>query len=190
MVGAIIIFVASTYVQEINASLQQPSDQGYSRDMQELHERFNQDKGKVRLLLLLSPTCPECLRGASEIQSKVLEKIKDSDVRVYAVYLPILKPDEEGRIPIAMKRLSDKRINFYWDSKGELAQSYSRILPLGHQPAWDIYLLFNRDEEWKTDPPAPDYWMHQLSGVSTDRRLDGQKFADETKKMLRINGDR
>ena len=28
----------------------------YSTDMKELQDRFNQDKGKVRLLLLLSPT--------------------------------------------------------------------------------------------------------------------------------------
>jgi hypothetical protein len=28
----------------------------YSTDMNELHAKFNQDKGKVRLILLLSPT--------------------------------------------------------------------------------------------------------------------------------------
>jgi hypothetical protein len=190
IVWAIIIFAACSYLRRSDASSQQASDQGYSRDMKELRDKFNQDKGKVRLLLLLSPTCPECLHGASEIQHKVLEKIKESDLRTYAVYLPILKTDQERSIPTAMKRFSDNRINFYWDSKGELAQNYSRILPLAHQPAWDIYLLFNRDEEWKTDPPAPDYWMHQLSGVSAERRLDGQKFADETNKLLRISRDR
>jgi hypothetical protein len=32
------------------------NDKRYSTDMKELRARFNQDKGKVRLILLLSPT--------------------------------------------------------------------------------------------------------------------------------------
>ena len=32
------------------------SDKKYSTDLHQLREKFNQDKGKVRLLLLLSPT--------------------------------------------------------------------------------------------------------------------------------------
>src|SRR5437868_3664991 len=106
-----------------------------------------------------------CLRGASEIQSKVLEQIGSDDVRVYAVYLPILRGDEESSVPSAMKRLTDSRVSFFWDAQGETAQSYARVLKLpAGQPAWDVYLLFNRDAEWKNDLPAPDYWMHQLGG--------------------------
>jgi hypothetical protein len=35
---------------------QKVNDKGYSTDMKELRVRFNQDKGKVRVILLLSPT--------------------------------------------------------------------------------------------------------------------------------------
>jgi hypothetical protein len=35
---------------------QKVNDKGYSTDLKELRVRFNQDKGKVRLILLLSPT--------------------------------------------------------------------------------------------------------------------------------------
>ena len=31
-------------------------NEGYSADLKELRERFNADKGKIRLLMLLSPT--------------------------------------------------------------------------------------------------------------------------------------
>lgn len=129
-----------------------------------------------------------CLRGASEIQSKVLEQIKSEDVRIYAVYLPILRGDEESTVPSATKRLPDNRVSFYWDGKGELAESYAPVLQLRKgQPAWDVYLAFNRDVEWKNDepPPAPDYWMHQLGGVAPERRLDGARFAEETNKLLK-----
>jgi len=33
-------------------------------------------------------------------------------------------------------------------------------------------------------PPAPDYWMHQLGGGAPERRLDGDKFAEETNELL------
>lgn len=126
-----------------------------------------------------------CLRGASEVQSKVLEKIKDPDVRVYAVYLPILRGDAEGSVTDATKRLPDGRVSYFWDGKGETGQSYSRVLRLGPgQPAWDVYMVFNRGAQWASDPPAPDYWMHQLGGVDPERRLDGDKFAGETNKLL------
>jgi len=126
-----------------------------------------------------------CIRGASEIQSKVLEKIKNPDVRVYAVYLPILRGDAESNVTDATKRLPDERVSYFWDGKGEMAQSYASVLklPAGYV-AWDVYMVFNRDAEWKAEPPAPDYWMHQLGGVMPEHRLDGDKFAEETNKLL------
>lgn len=84
-----------------------------------------------------------CLRGASEIQSKVLEQVKNSDVRVYSVYVPILKGDDEASLSSAIKRLPDSRVVFLWDGKGELAQSSSPVLQLrAGQPAWDVYMAF------------------------------------------------
>ena len=126
-----------------------------------------------------------CIRGASEIQSKVLEKIKNPDVRVYAVYLPILRGDSESSVTTATKRLPDKRVSYFWDGNGEMAKSYAPVLnlPAGYV-AWDVYMVFNKDAKWTTGPPAPDYWMHQLGGVMPERRLDGDKFADETTKLL------
>jgi hypothetical protein len=102
------------------------------------------------------------------------------------VYVPILESDNETSIPSAMKRLPDSRVVFYWDAKGELTKSYSRVLQLGDdRPAWDVYLVFDRAAEWKAEPPVPNYWMHQLRGVSAERRLDGETLTTELKKLLR-----
>jgi hypothetical protein len=85
-----------------------------------------------------------------------------------------------------MKTLPDSRVVFYWDAKGELTKSYSRVLQLGDdRPAWDVYLVFDRAAEWKAEPPVPNFWMHQLRGVSAERRLDGETLATELKKLLR-----
>ena len=50
----LVVFVGFTFVRDYFPSSEQQS--GYSTNMGELRERFNQDRGKVRLLLLLSPT--------------------------------------------------------------------------------------------------------------------------------------
>lgn len=116
----------------------------------------------------------------------MLEQVKDSDLRVYSVYVPILGNDDEASVPSAMKSLPDTRVVFYWDAKGELTKSYSRVLKLGEdRAAWDVYLVFDRTAEWKAEPPAPNYWMHQLRGVSAERRLNGEKLTTELKKLLK-----
>lgn len=126
-----------------------------------------------------------CLRGASEIKSKVLEQVKNSDLLVYTVYVPILRGDDEASVPSAINRLPDSRVVFFWDGKGELAQSYSTVLKLKTgQPAWDVYMVFDREAEWKAETPTPKYWMHQLGGVAPDRRLNGDTLANEIKKIL------
>ena len=104
---------------------------------------------------------------------------------MYAVYLPILRGDAESSVTTATKRLPDKRVSYFWDGNGEMAKSYAPVLnlPAGYV-AWDVYMVFNKDAEWTTGPPAPDFWMHQLGGVMPERRLDGDKFADETTKLL------
>lgn len=129
-----------------------------------------------------------CLRGASEIQSKVLEQVKSSDLRVYSVYVPILRSDDEASVPAAIERLPDPRVVFFWDGKGVLAESYSTVLQLrAGQPAWDVYMLFDGEAEWDAEPPAPAYWMHQLGGVAPERKLNGDILASEIKRILQKN---
>jgi hypothetical protein len=58
---AIVVLAANPHLQARNNSpgkdvLQKLYDKGYSTDMKELRDKFNRDKGKVRLVLLLSPT--------------------------------------------------------------------------------------------------------------------------------------
>ncbi|MBA3355712.1 MAG: hypothetical protein H0U18_07190 [Pyrinomonadaceae bacterium] len=84
-----------------------------------------------------------------------------------------------------MKRLPDSQVVFFWDVKGELARSYSPVLKLkAGQPAWDVYMAFDRAAEWKAEPPVPNYWMHQLGGVAPEWRLNGDTLAAEIKKIL------
>jgi hypothetical protein len=116
----------------------------------------------------------------------VLEKIQAPDMRIYAVYLPILGGDQVSNVPSAIKRIPDRRVSYFWDGKGDLGRGYSRVLQLPEgQTAWDVYLVFDRDVEWQNGlPPVPNFWMHQLREVSPDRRLDADRLADEINKLF------
>lgn len=104
-------------------------------------------------------------------------------MRVYAVWVSILKSDFEIAVPRATNRLPDERVSHYWDGDGELIKAYSRVLQLGDQPAWDVYFVYDRKAEWVGEPPTPAYWMHQIN-LAPERELDGDKLAAEMNKLL------
>jgi hypothetical protein len=52
----IVALAVYPYLQRRGGKSASMTDKHYSTDLNELHTRFNQDKGKVRILLLLSPT--------------------------------------------------------------------------------------------------------------------------------------
>ena len=111
-------------------------------------------------------------------------------MRVYSVWVPILVSDSEGWVSKAMERLPDQRITHYWDGQDELVEKYKTILPTRrvdsdeYAQAWDVYLLFASDAEWKDQPPAPNFWMHQLRGVDPKNRFNAETLAAEVKRLL------
>lgn len=116
----------------------------------------------------------------------MLDQIKDGNLRVYSVWVPILDSDAESWVPNAMKRLPDIRVNHYSDGQGELVEVYKTIIPTrqgdtgDYLKAFDVYLLFPPGAEWKDQPPAPSFWMHQLL-LDPKRRLNGSTLAAEVR---------
>ncbi|MGB7070384.1 MAG: GDCCVxC domain-containing (seleno)protein [Pyrinomonadaceae bacterium] len=155
--------------------------QAYTADVSALKAQFNSDKGKVRLIVLLSPTCDLCLHGASVIQ-KVLNDLS-MEVKVYATWVPILASDAQTTVERAAKTLSASRTTHYWDRDAELVTNFVPVLGLGNRPAWDVYMCYGRDAEWTDSPPKPDFWQEQL-GISDETRLDAEKLTAEINKLL------
>jgi hypothetical protein len=84
-----------------------------------------------------------------------------------------------------MTLVPDRRVRDYWDPDEVLGRAYQRTLPTPG-PAWDVYLLFRRDVRWTAKlPPEPDYWMHQLSGVTNAPRLDPVVLREHVEQLLR-----
>ena len=60
-------------------------------------------------------------------------------------------------------------------------------------PAWDVYLLFDRNAEWKDQAPTPIFWMDQL-GLEQGTPFDGSKLGKRVQELIDSNkvgaGDR
>jgi hypothetical protein len=60
----------------------------------------------------------------------------------------------------------DERIEYSWDSDGQIGQLFAKVLNL-KGVAWDVHLIYTPDATWDTDaPPEPAFWMHQLPPVA------------------------
>lgn len=107
----------------------------------------------------------------------MLDKVKDQDIGVYAVWMPILGVDTKASLPYATNRFSDSRVRQYWDARAEMSRSYAPILK-AEGDAWDVYMVFDRNAEWKDKPPAPVYLMDKI-GLEGGRPLDGTELAKQ-----------
>lgn len=160
-----------------------------------LRARFNQDVGKVRLIVIVDPTCPPCRWGASEIQKQVLETIPSNQLAVYVVWIPVLNFQDQATLQRnALKessRVSDLRATHYIDPNGFSGKQYSMVLKFPyHAPAWDVYMVFDAGVRWEDRAPTPAEWMYQGEGFDRERLLDGHKLAEQIQRLLTAAGNK
>ena len=140
----------------------------------DLKDQFNQDTGVPRILILLSPSCPECLLGASRVQQVVLDANPDADLRVYVVWADVIIVDNRRSVDPSV--MPDPRALHYWDREEEVGTWFAhqdRYWNLVRGPnAWDIYYLFGPDAAWNETPgPLLD------SGYPMVQKTEGLKEA-------------
>jgi hypothetical protein len=151
-------------------------------NLDQLKESFQRDRGTVRLVTLLSPVCPACRSGFSDMQ-KALKAIPDERLRVYIVWLPMFPGDSRKWAQTRSDEFSDKRVNYYWDSEKIAGKAWQKTLGTKRE-AWDVYLLYGAGSQWDKEPTSPDFWMHQLSGVTAAPVLDEAAFETKAKELL------
>ena len=77
------------------------------------------------------------------MRSNVLERYENADLRVYAVWLPMLVTDSRGAWDESALR--DRRVRHYWDGERMLglALAQAKLGGLGYAGiVWDAYFLF------------------------------------------------
>lgn len=158
---------------------------------QPLRDDFNREQGFVRLLFVVDPRCPECLRGLADMGDDVLAKLpKDARIKVYVVHDPVIGGTDKD-IPAAADLLHTALARHYWDPSGDFGRQMSQVLGLLHgtKPvyAWDVWMIYPPNAVWDSkDPPRAAFLMHQLPGLDNAKfpPLDSKVFSAKVHEML------
>lgn len=143
---------------------------------------FNADEGKVRVVMLVSPTCGMCLKGAAEVSQEVAKIDGGKKVPLYAVWVPRLGGQEKD-VSAATRVVADPLTREYWDGNDLLGVAYRQVLGWKDDNAWDVYMLYGPKARWTGDlPPAPDFYMHQ--DAEPGLRLDASVFGTKLRQLL------
>jgi hypothetical protein len=150
---------------------------------QPLRDAFNRERDKVRVVMLVSPTCPYCLEGTSEVEHSLFATDKSAKLAGFVVWVPMLSGTIKN-VPGAAALAPDPRMLHYWDGSNDLGFSYGKVLPTPGGPAWDVYMLYAPGTAWRgLTPPKPNFWMHQLN-ITNAPRLNPAVFAARAQAML------
>lgn len=164
---------------------------------QPLRADFNRNRGDVRLLFLVDPVCPECLRGLADMGDDLLAKLPaDSPVSVYVVYEPVIGGKARD-IPAAAALLESTTPRAYWNPSGDFGRQMSQVLDYRNGSrwiyAWDTWLIYGPQATWNgAEPPRPAFLMNQLEGLPHSKfpYLDARVFAAKVRAMLTDIGQR
>jgi hypothetical protein len=159
---------------------------------QPLRADFDRDFGNIRLLFLVDPICPGCLRGLADMGDDLFANLpKGARVRVYVVYEPVIGGRAKD-VPAAAALLRSSTPRHYWNPTGDFGRQMSHVL--GYWTgvrwiyAWDTWLIYPANAVWTgAAPPRPAFLMHQLGGLPDNAkypRLDSRVFAAKVKAML------
>ena len=146
---------------------------------------FNADIGKVRLLMYVSPTCGECLRGAKQTQERVLAAIDNPNLRIYVVWAP-KNGGREVDVARVTRLVTDPRAAQYWDAHRVVTDAYDDMLSLTG-PCAGIFALYGPQVHWEgTTPPKPDYVedAHASEFHRPCPQFDARRLADKARAML------
>ena len=137
----------------------------------------------MRLLFIVDPVCPTCVRGLVALNDEFLANNHDPRLNVFVVHVPMLGA-RERQIARAKQFLTARNTTHYWDGAASISVAFQQQLGIA-RPAWDVWFVFGPDATWDPDrPPKPDLWMHQLFAVKGPL-LDPKVLARTTTDLLK-----
>jgi len=167
----------------------------------QLRADFNRNVGSVRLLFVVDPICPTCLRGLADMNRDLLAGTADPRIHTFVVYEPVLgmarvvpwlRPAGGQDVARAEQLLHNPHVEHYWNPSGAFGRLLSHAVGLknsgGPVYAWDVWLLYGPEAKWEgTDLPRPRLLMHQLGALRSSTEfphLDSRVFAQQVQTLL------
>src|SRR5260221_451379 len=138
-----------------------------AKDDAALRDAFNRAKGSVRLVFLIDPICPTCLRGLKDLDTDVLSPhASDTALQTFVINTPVLGATEKDSANTC-SIVHNAHVTQYWDPNQELGTLFANALGMkfGDKEvyAWDVWLVYGPNAVWAgAVPPKADFLMHQL----------------------------
>jgi hypothetical protein len=157
----------------------------------ELKELFNRDPSSIRLLVILSASCPMCKSGAGIIQRYLLEKVMSPRLAVYVIWEPVVSGDTEEAAIAASRFIDDPRVVQFWAESRFTGQAFEWAFGVAGSPVWDVYILFADGQTWGDTVPKPSFIMSNLvakGSLPTLPHLDGAELTAKVKSLLARGG--
>jgi hypothetical protein len=152
----------------------------------ELRAVFNRDKDKVRLVMLLSPTCDLCLASGYVVRKYVLDTVDDDRFAVYAVWGQMFELDRLDHAEEATVRLPDPRVTHFWAPGQVIAEKFAKAAKLPpNVQSWDTFQVFAPGVTWEGSLPAPARYMFIKKPLPDELQLNGEKLADWIREYLK-----
>jgi hypothetical protein len=167
----------------------------------QLRADFNRAHGSVRLLFVVDPICPTCLRGLDDMNTDLLAGTDDSRLVTYVVHEPVLgaarvapwlRTTASHDVPAAAALLHNPHVKHYWSGSGDFGRLLADSVDLkgnkGRVYAWDVWLIYGPDAVWSdAGLPRPILLMQQLGALRDSAEfphLDTKAFAQEVRGLL------
>lgn len=133
------------------------------------------DAAAPRILAVLSPTHPACVRGTGALKT-ALDR-REEETRVLVAWTPARPSDDRDRLVKATMRLP--AATHFVDEERLVGRAVAEAVCGADGVAWDAYLVYGPDATWE-DLGDPAAWFHGLGGCDwapADRYCDEDREA-------------
>jgi hypothetical protein len=123
---------------------------------------FNQNRDRLRIVALVSPTCIDCLNGVRSIRRAIQAAPPATPIAASIVWMDVSPLDSPAEVERVSHLTELENARQYHDSTGWTGRQIAASLGFLDQLAWDMFLFYRAGLGWEEAAPPPTDWAHQL----------------------------